>query len=82
MLTPKHTRIYPKRGTSCCPNSVTSSKLGHPYLFSQGFFSLKGNRNPLFFFVMCNKRKADWGPTAGAISTAHRFGANPCIFLN
>lgn len=49
MLTPKHTRIYPKRGTSCCPNSVTSSKLGHPYLFSQGFFSLKGNRNPLFF---------------------------------
>lgn len=50
MLTPKHTRLYPKRGTSCRPNpGITGSELGHPYRFSQGFFSLKGNGNPLFF---------------------------------
>lgn len=47
-----------------------------------GLLQLKRQQEPPFFFVMCNKRKADWGPTAGAISTAHRFGANPCIFLN
>lgn len=58
MLTPKHTRIYPKQGTRCCPNSITGSKLGNPYNFSQGFFILKGKRNPFFLRCATNLRQS------------------------
>lgn len=78
---PKTHQNLPQTGDKLLPQQHHRLQIRTSLSLFPGLLHLKRQKEPLFF-VMCNKLEAEWGPTAGTISAAHRFGAKQCIFLN